>query len=197
MRAFATLLALAASAAALQVTQPTNSTGFSTDGQNTVAWNAVSTDPANFTIVLVNMNVFPNYQQVLNALVVSSLGKIQVNAPSEGWPAAGVPGYQINLVRDSENLQSILAQSDDFTFHAPKNNATNSSSSALSSPAVITVGPTAATTSPSNPSSGDQSLNPSTSDTGAAPTNTNAASSAMGMQAALLGAVAFVGALFA
>ena len=54
MRAFATILAFAASALAYQVTAPTNATGFSNDGQNTVSWNKVSTDAANFTIVLVN-----------------------------------------------------------------------------------------------------------------------------------------------
>ena len=55
MRVVASLLALAASALALQVTEPTNSTGWATSGQNTVTWDAVSTDPSNFTVVLVNM----------------------------------------------------------------------------------------------------------------------------------------------
>ena len=55
MRAVATLLAFAASALAMSVTAPTNSTGFTTSGQNTVSWTAVSTDPTNFTVVLVNM----------------------------------------------------------------------------------------------------------------------------------------------
>jgi hypothetical protein len=54
MHAFAAILALATSAFALQVTQPTNTTGFSNSGMNTVSWNRVNTDPTNFTIVLVN-----------------------------------------------------------------------------------------------------------------------------------------------
>ena len=54
MRSLAALLALAASALAYQVTQPTNSTGWTTSGPNVVAWDMVSTDPANFTILLVN-----------------------------------------------------------------------------------------------------------------------------------------------
>ena len=45
---------LAASAFAYQVTEPTNATGWTTAGSNVVAWDKVSTDPANFTIVLVN-----------------------------------------------------------------------------------------------------------------------------------------------
>lgn len=62
MRAFATLLAFAASALAYQVTEPTNSTGFSNDGSNTVSWDMVSSDPANFTIVLVNNVRFKRIQ---------------------------------------------------------------------------------------------------------------------------------------
>ena len=54
MRSVFALLALAASAAAYQVTQPTNATGWTTAGSNVVAWDKVSTDQANFTIVLVN-----------------------------------------------------------------------------------------------------------------------------------------------
>lgn len=54
MFAFASLLALAASAAALQVTQPSNSSGWTTSGPNTVTWSSVNTDKSNFTIVLNN-----------------------------------------------------------------------------------------------------------------------------------------------
>lgn len=54
MRSFAAVLAFAASALAVSVTAPTNATGWATSGQNTVSWTAVSTDPKNFTIVLVN-----------------------------------------------------------------------------------------------------------------------------------------------
>ena len=54
MFALASLLALAASAAALQVTQPSNSSGWTTSGPNTVTWSSVNTDKSNFTIVLNN-----------------------------------------------------------------------------------------------------------------------------------------------
>ena len=54
MRTIASVLAFAASALAYSVVAPTNATGFVNDGQNTVSWTKVSTDPANFTIVLVN-----------------------------------------------------------------------------------------------------------------------------------------------
>lgn len=54
MRSIAVLLALAASALAYQVTEPDSVTGWTTAGSNVVSWDKVSTDAANFTIVLVN-----------------------------------------------------------------------------------------------------------------------------------------------
>lgn len=54
MFALVSLLALAASAAALQVTQPSNSSGWTISGPNTVTWSSVNTDKSNFTIVLNN-----------------------------------------------------------------------------------------------------------------------------------------------
>ncbi|KAI0700761.1 hypothetical protein BC835DRAFT_1265828 [Cytidiella melzeri] len=140
MLAFATVLALATSAFALQVTQPTNATGFSNSGQNTVSWTRVSTDPSNFTIVLVNNNEFPNYSQVLAALVDAgdSSGTIQVNPPSTGWPSGS--GYQINLAHDAQALDQLLAQSQDFSFHAPSSSSSVSGSgSSVSSTASRTV----------------------------------------------------------
>ena len=70
--------------------------------------------------------MFPNYEQVLDALVDGTQGSIQVNPPSTGWPSG--TGYQINFVQDSQHLTTILAQSNDFSFHAP----TSSGSSAVS-----------------------------------------------------------------
>lgn len=145
MRAVAAVLALATSAFALSVTAPTNTTGFNNEGQNTVSWNRVSTDPQNFTIVLVNkvccvlfssvpqlmhvQSVFPNYEQVLDALVDAgdNGGTIQVNPPSTGWPQSGT-GFQINLVADAQHLDTLLAQSGQFTIHAPDASASVSAS---------------------------------------------------------------------
>ncbi|KIP10678.1 hypothetical protein PHLGIDRAFT_65075 [Phlebiopsis gigantea 11061_1 CR5-6] len=137
MRTVATLFAFAASALALQVTQPTNATGWSTSGSNTVAWNAVSTDPSNFTVVLVNMNEFPNYSQILDALVVTSLDKQSVNPPSSGWPTGH--GFQINLVADNEHLSTILAQSEQFSFIAPSGSSSGVSSTPASSASGATM----------------------------------------------------------
>lgn len=54
MRSVAVLFALATSALAYSVSEPTNSTGWTTSGPNEVSWSKVDTDAANFTIVLVN-----------------------------------------------------------------------------------------------------------------------------------------------
>ncbi len=51
---FASVLAFALSAAALSVTVPNNSSGWISQGTNTLSWNRVSTDPTNFTVVLTN-----------------------------------------------------------------------------------------------------------------------------------------------
>ncbi|KAI0787036.1 hypothetical protein BC629DRAFT_1514474 [Irpex lacteus] len=203
MRTFAAVLALATSAFALQVTAPTNATGFSNDGQNTVSWTRVSTDPKNFTIVLVNKSVFPNTEQVLDALVDAgdNGGSIKVNPPSTGWPSSGT-GFQINLAASATQLDTLLAQSDDFSFHAPDGSSSGSASASGSSATsgsvsrtTLSISQTASATgsgSVPNPSGSDPST---TSDTTTSPTPNGAAS--MGIQAAFFGAVALVGAYLA
>lgn len=207
MHAFAAVLALATSAFALQVTQPTNTTGFSNNGQNTVSWTRVSTDPTNFTVVLVNKNVFPNYQQVLDALVDAGTdgGSVQVGPPSAGWPSG--TGYQINLASSAERLDSLLAQSDDFSFHAPDSSSVSGSSVSASgsvSRTVLSVSNTAAPTGSgsgsgagagSSPSGGADGSQPS--DGSATPTGSPNGAATIGVQAAFFGAVALVGAVLA
>ncbi|GBE80016.1 hypothetical protein BKA93DRAFT_824664 [Sparassis latifolia] len=188
---FATLLAFAASAFALQVTSPTNSTGWSTSGNNTVSWVSVSTDPANFTIVLVNENEYPTYSQVLDALVVSSLGSVSVGAPSGGWVAGA--GYQVNLVQDATRLDAVLAQSGDFTLQQSTSSSSSGSSSS-SSGSTLSVPTSSGTNSGQSTGSGSSgTLNPTSSDSSTNPTTTSGAAPAMGMQAVLFAALALLG----
>ncbi|EKM59253.1 uncharacterized protein PHACADRAFT_249575 [Phanerochaete carnosa HHB-10118-sp] len=201
MRAVATLLAFAASALAIQVTAPTNATGFFTSGQNTVSWTSVSTDPSNFTIVLVNESESPTYSQVLDALVDTSLGTIKVNPPSAGWPTG--KGFQINLIASADQTGGIFAQSNDFTFVTPTGSSSvvssTSSGSTTSGGTTLIVSNTATTpssTSAPSSSSGNGALNPTTSDTSTTPSGSNAAV-ATGVQAGFFGFVALVGALLA
>ncbi|CDO68142.1 hypothetical protein BN946_scf185003.g14 [Trametes cinnabarina] len=199
MRAVAVLLALASSAFAFTVTEPTNSTGWTTSGPNVVAWTSVSTDRANFTIVLDNQSVSPESSQVLAALVDAKLGKVTVNPPSGGWKAG--TGFRVNLVQDAENLSAILAQSDIFTISSSTSSTFSSSTSGLASgttgSGVLTV-PAASSTVPAGSTGSTDStgaLNPSSSDTSTTPTN--GAATSMGKQAGLFAGLVLLGAFVA
>lgn len=54
MHAFTVILALAASAMAYSVTEPSETEGFTSHGPNTVSWTKVDTDAADFQIILTN-----------------------------------------------------------------------------------------------------------------------------------------------
>ncbi|KAF7332244.1 Nicotinate-nucleotide pyrophosphorylase [Mycena kentingensis (nom. inval.)] len=170
-------VALAASARAYSVTSPTSQTNFTTDADNIVRWTFVSTDRQNFTIVL-SQGGDPNSQQVLKALVDREDGETTVGAPATGWPASGSGPYTINLCQDSENLNSILAQSQQFYFEAPKVSSTSSSaiSTTLSTPVTLqpttpnTVQPTATTgNADATPTDSAESQTPSGGATSASP----------------------------
>jgi len=188
MQIFVTLLALAASAAAYSISEPNNSTGWTIAGPNIVKWSMVSTDPANFTIVLSNQASFPPTTQILDALVDGTLGTIAANPPSGGWVAG--TGFRVNFVANSEQLSTILAQSDDFTIKTAV-----VSSSSLPSGLSTASGSTVTALNPSG-STTPTVLNPTTSDTGTSPSGTSGAAS-IGVNAALFGVVALVGAFLA
>lgn len=67
----------------------------------------------------------PNGDQVLNALVNGTLGNITCNPPSGGWPTGD--GFRVNLVQDAEHLNSILAQSSQFSINSTSTTTTGSS----------------------------------------------------------------------
>ncbi|KAH9850010.1 hypothetical protein C2E23DRAFT_837018 [Lenzites betulinus] len=201
MRSIAVLFALAASAFAYSVTEPTNSTGWTTSGPNEVSWTKVDTDAANFTIVLVNQASFPPTSQILDALVDASLGKITVNPPSGGWKTG--TGFQVNLVKDAENTNTILAQSDQFTIStstsstfstASSGTVATGSSATLTVPATATAGAGSSSGITATDSSG--AADPSGSDTSTSP-GTNGAATSMGMQAGLFAGLALLGAFLA
>jgi hypothetical protein len=62
----------------------------------------------------------------LQALVDGTLGKISVNPPSTGFPIG--TGFRLNLVKDTENLNTIFAQSDKFNIITPPASKSSSSS---------------------------------------------------------------------
>lgn len=83
--------------------------------------------------------MFPNYQQVLVAQETSGAtgGTVQVNPPSAGWPSGA--GFQINFARDPDNVDSLLAQSQQFTFVSGVGSSISSSSTASSPSGTLTV----------------------------------------------------------
>ena len=98
-----------------------------------------------------SQNEFPNYEQILDALVDGSLGTIQVNAPSTGWPSGS--GFQINLVQDSQHLDTLLAQSDDFSFHAPASSSVSGSSTVSGASTVSVLSATTGSSAPATTNS--------------------------------------------
>ncbi|KII94946.1 hypothetical protein PLICRDRAFT_96135 [Plicaturopsis crispa FD-325 SS-3] len=133
MRATAAVfVSLVASAVAYQVTTPSATSGWTTGGPNTLAWDRVDSDRLNFTAVLVNQDrsVLPTNNEVLAALVDGTKGSITVSAPSGGWPVGSA--FQVNLVQDSSDVNTILAQSAQF-------NITSSGSSSSSGASTTTA----------------------------------------------------------
>ncbi|KAG6812992.1 hypothetical protein H0H92_014923 [Tricholoma furcatifolium] len=78
-------------------------------------------------------------QQVLAAQVDGSLESTTVNPPSGGWPEG--QGFRVNLVKDVNDLNTILAQSSQFSI-----GLTTSSSSASTSVTLVSATTALATT---------------------------------------------------
>ncbi|KAE8353174.1 hypothetical protein BDV28DRAFT_133610 [Aspergillus coremiiformis] len=76
------LLPLAASVSALQVTSPTKGEDVDLSGSFTVKWDSVNTDPSSFDLYLVNNAVFPNVQQKIASNLESSKGSYTVSGLS-------------------------------------------------------------------------------------------------------------------
>ncbi|KAJ7682597.1 hypothetical protein DFH06DRAFT_1119805 [Mycena polygramma] len=186
---FAILAAFVASVSAISITSPSGSQGWTNDGAQTVKWTAVSTDPKNCTIVLITANN-PSTAQVLDALVDTSLDTITVNPPSEGWPAPG-SGFRVNFVNSTEDLNTILAQSDPFAIKACSVQAITYVYSLATTPTTPTATPATPTNSAGAGASG------STSDSASAPISSNAALPSVSVHTSLAGALVLLSALLA
>ncbi|KAA1466707.1 hypothetical protein DENSPDRAFT_856324 [Dentipellis sp. KUC8613] len=199
MRTIAAVLSLAASALAYSVSQPNSNQGWTTTGPNIVSWSRVDTDAKNFTLVLVNQDrsVMPQNDQVLSAFVDGTTGQLTASPPSGGWPTG--KGFQVNLVEDPNHLNTILAQSNQFTI--TQGTSSVSSVSGVSTPASVASTPVVSAANPTgtnNAAGTDGSLNPSQSLTDTSPSPSNAAGRlAIGSQGILAMGLAALGALLA
>ncbi|KAG1752608.1 uncharacterized protein EDB91DRAFT_1234598 [Suillus paluster] len=179
MRSFtAILLASITSTFAYQVTSPGDAQGWTTSGPNSLTWVRVDTDPLNFTAVLTNQAVMPQGPQVLNALVDGTLGQIICNPPSGGWPQGS--GFRVNLAKDAEDLNTLLAQSNQFNINSTTSSGSSSATSGTSSVSYPTTAVTPTTAVASS----------TTSDTSTTPTSTSGAIIGMNVETGFLTAVA-------
>ncbi|KAG6879208.1 hypothetical protein C0992_004447 [Termitomyces sp. T32_za158] len=81
-----------------------------------------------------------NYQQVLAAEVPGDLQSIMLNPPSGGWPQGG--GFRLNLVKDVNHLDTILAQSSEYDIGVSNTPSGSSLTRTATSPTTSAVRPT-------------------------------------------------------
>ncbi|KAF8663406.1 hypothetical protein AX16_000978 [Volvariella volvacea WC 439] len=166
--ALAVLFTLATSAFSYQVLSPGGSVSWTNDGSQLVTWSRVDTDPRNFTIVLDNQSVDPRITFVLAALVdgTQTPPEAFVNPPSGGWPTG--EGFRVNFVRDDDNLEAILAQSQEFEIQDASTLSGSSTSRRPTSTSSFVISATSSgivpnpntTPNPSGSDDSDGSTNP-------------------------------------
>ncbi|KAK1925319.1 hypothetical protein DB88DRAFT_483541 [Papiliotrema laurentii] len=129
---FTTLaLAFALGASAIQITTPSNSTGWESKGSQLIEWTSVNTDPSNFTIQLIDPSK-PN-SPITIAQNVKTSDDSYIYTPSSDLAAGNQ--WRVNVVSDQGG---ILAQSDYFAVTegsstvTPTSSASSSASSASS-----------------------------------------------------------------
>lgn len=102
----AVILALASVAAALKVTSPSSSSVWSVGKDETVTWDAVTSDQDTFNIYLSNMASYPSTTILLASDVSSSAG----SATIDGSKLTEGDSFTINFTNGTETEQ-IYAQS--------------------------------------------------------------------------------------
>src|SRR5882762_5617654 len=113
MRMLLSLLGTCACLAnAIQITAPVFNSTQSAGDSVTIQWTSVDTDPAIFSVELVNFVIFPpSYVTLAYGVQTSSLS-YTVKIPCDSAPAYG---YQINAINGT-NVFVIYAQSKNFTI---------------------------------------------------------------------------------
>ncbi|KAJ6515683.1 GPI-anchored small secreted protein [Mycena sanguinolenta] len=181
------LAAFVASVSGFTILTPNPSKGWTNDGQNTITWTSDASDPANFTILLENLNNTSAEPQQLAALVVTSDGNTTVNPPSEGWPAVG-GNYVVQFVQSTENITGQLAKSDAFSIEAPAvSSGSNTQSSTATTPA----------TTPANQNTGSGASSTGSSSPSPSATGSSAALPNMSVHTGLVGGLVLLSALLA
>jgi len=165
MKTFA-LAALLSTATALLITSPTTSSSWDLSSTNTITWTSVSTDPKEFSLVLVDKSTTPESQLVITDKVETSKGKYDLTN-------FVVPGFKPSAANSTTPAKySIKALSTD-----PKNTGQLSESGAFE---VTKSGVSSSTKGPSPTGSGP------------APTDSTKGNAAAGVTAGIAGLAAGV-----
>ncbi|TYJ57977.1 hypothetical protein B9479_001335 [Cryptococcus floricola] len=148
MRSFVALaLAAAAAVQAIQITAPSNSSGWSTDGAQEIKWKSVGTDPKNFTITI-SQPQSSDRSDITKENIQTSEGSWQYT-PDSALETGD--GYRVSFVYDG----AILAQSELFSVTDGTSSlsaTSSSSSSSTSASGTTTVSETGSTTTGSSAS---------------------------------------------
>ncbi|GKZ26379.1 hypothetical protein AbraIFM66950_002547 [Aspergillus brasiliensis] len=129
------MMAFAATALAITITQPKNGDQVDFSKPYTIKWTTVASDPSNFTIMLVNMNSQPTVSKKI-ANVKTSDSQYTVDKVI-GIPVA--EGYQLNAESNTTQNTGILSQSQQFNVtKVGKAETTSATTSATQTAAAST-----------------------------------------------------------
>ncbi|WVW84487.1 hypothetical protein I302_106521 [Kwoniella bestiolae CBS 10118] len=129
-----------AAAQAIQITNPSNSSGWQSTGAQLIEWTSVATDPKNFSIYISQPG--SSAKQVIQKDVNTSEQSF-IYTPSRTISPG--QGYQISFMGNDEN-NGILAQSNQFEVKEGESTLSATSTASLTTTDATTASPTAAST---------------------------------------------------
>ncbi|KAK6832468.1 hypothetical protein RU639_003826 [Aspergillus parasiticus] len=165
------LLPLAASVGALQVTSPKKGEDVDLSKSFTVKWDAVDTDPSSFDLYIVNNAVYPSVEQKIASDVDSSKGSYDVSGLSD---LTNGKGYQINFLSNSAKNSGILAQSQQFNVEGSSESTSTTTASESKTTTSTSGTSTATTVSSSARASASASASANSTSSGSTPASTGA-----------------------
>ncbi|KAB8264751.1 Ser-Thr-rich glycosyl-phosphatidyl-inositol-anchored membrane family-domain-containing protein [Aspergillus pseudonomiae] len=165
------LLPLAASVGALQVTSPKKGEDVDLSKSFTVKWDSVDTDPSSFDLYIVNNAVYPSVEQKIASDIDASKGSYDVSGLSD---LTNGKGYQINFLSNSAKNSGILAQSQQFNVEGSSESTSTTTASDSKTTASATGTSTATTVSSSARASASASGSANSTSSGSTPVATGA-----------------------
>lgn len=165
------LLPLALSVAAVNITEPAKGADVDVSGSFTVKWTSVNTDASTLDIVLVNNAVYPPVSEKIASGIDTSKGSYTASG-LKGVTSGS--GFQINLLSTDAQNTGILAQSQQFDVTEAK------SSSATTTGTSSTVSSASSSASTGTTSTASTSTGATTTETDASTTASGSSTSSTG-----------------